>query len=107
MSVIIKGMKMPQNCWDCPLVNTSPCACKGYSTAIEHTKNRHPDCPLFDADALINIINQSITEQSITEQEKVLDSRQRRRKMNKTMMFICLSIMVICDIITIICLLMR
>ena len=48
MSIIIKGMKMPKNCWDCPLVNTSPCACKGYSTAIEHTKNRHPDCPLVE-----------------------------------------------------------
>lgn len=58
MNVIVKGMDMPKNCWDCPLVNTSPCACKGYSTAIEHTRNRHPDCPLIDADALINIINQ-------------------------------------------------
>lgn len=29
-----------------PMINTSPCACKGYSTALEHTTNRHPDCPL-------------------------------------------------------------
>ena len=46
MVVYVKGMKMPSNCWDCPLVNTSPCACKGYATALEHTTNRHPDCPL-------------------------------------------------------------
>lgn len=46
MSVLIKGMEMPRNCWDCPLINTSPCACKGYSTALEHVTDRHADCPL-------------------------------------------------------------
>jgi len=61
MSILIKGMEMPKNCWDCPLINTNPCACKGYSTALEHVTDRHADCPLvpvpphgrlIDADAL-------------------------------------------------------
>ena len=61
MSVYIPGMEMPKNCWDCPLLNTSPCPCKGYSSALEHTTNLHPGCPLvpvpphgrlIDADAL-------------------------------------------------------
>ena len=61
MSVYIKGMEMPKNCWDCPFWNTEPCPCKGYSTALEHTTDRHQNCPLvhvsdhgrlIDADAL-------------------------------------------------------
>ena len=61
MSVYIPGMEMPKNCWDCPLRNTKPCPCKGYSTALEYVTNRHADCPLvpvpehgrlIDADAL-------------------------------------------------------
>ena len=39
-------MKMPRNCWDCPVRNTEPCPCKGYSTALEHTTDRHQACPL-------------------------------------------------------------
>lgn len=46
MGIYLPNMEMPKSCWDCPLLNTSPCACKGYSTALEHTTNRHPDCPL-------------------------------------------------------------
>ena len=46
MSILIKGMEMPKNCWDCPLRNTKPCPCKGYSTALEYVTERHTDCPL-------------------------------------------------------------
>jgi len=63
MSVLIKGMEMPYNCWDCSLLNASSCPCKNYSSALEYTTNRHPDCPLtevqephgrlIDADALM------------------------------------------------------
>ena len=47
MSVYIKGMEMPRNCWDCPFMNTEPCPCKGYSTALEHTTDRHQNCPII------------------------------------------------------------
>ncbi len=46
MAVLIKGMEMPYNCWDCSLLNASSCPCKNYSSALEYTTNRHPDCPL-------------------------------------------------------------
>ena len=59
MSILIKGMEMPISCWDCPLLNTSPCACKGYSTALEHTTNRHPDCPLVPVPPHGDLIDQS------------------------------------------------
>lgn len=48
MSVLIKGMKMPKDCWNCPLLNSEPCPCKGYSTALEHVMNRHEHCPLVE-----------------------------------------------------------
>ena len=44
--ILIKGMEMPTNCWDCPLRNTKPCPCKGYPTALEYVTECHPDCPL-------------------------------------------------------------
>lgn len=63
MAVLIKGMEMPYNCWDCSLLNASSCPCKNYSSALEYTTNRHPNCPLIeipephgrliDADALM------------------------------------------------------
>ena len=48
MSVLIKGMEMPYNCWDCSLLNASSCPCKNYSSALEYTTNRHPNCPLIE-----------------------------------------------------------
>lgn len=63
MAVLIKGMEMPYNCWDCSLLNASSCPCKNYSSALEYTTNRHHNCPLIeipephgrliDADALM------------------------------------------------------
>ena len=48
MSVLIEGMDMPENCWDCSLLNASSCPCKNYSSALEYTTSRHPDCPLIE-----------------------------------------------------------
>lgn len=47
MSIYINGMEMPKNCWDCPIRNSKPCPCKGYSTALEYVTGRHADCPLI------------------------------------------------------------
>ena len=59
MSIIIKGMKMPENCVDCDIVHEEENAYgEGY---IHDNKGRLPECPLveipphgrlIDADAL-------------------------------------------------------
>jgi hypothetical protein len=46
MGIYLPNMEMPTDCWDCPLRNTKLCPCKGYTTALEYTANRHPNCPL-------------------------------------------------------------
>ena len=48
MAVLIKGMKMPENCWDCSLLNAKSCPCKNYASALEYTTARHPGCPLVE-----------------------------------------------------------
>jgi hypothetical protein len=71
MSVLIKGIEMPENCWDCSLLNASSCPCKNYSSALEYTTSRHPDCPLIhipphgrliDADALVEDLKRQCEE---------------------------------------------
>ena len=47
MSILIKGMKMPPNCCQCP-VNMEVCKC-GYEYLLEHPElydKRADDCPL-------------------------------------------------------------
>lgn len=48
MAVLIKGMEVSHNCWDCSVLNATACPCKNYSSALEYTTNRHPDCPLIE-----------------------------------------------------------
>ena len=48
MAILVEGMEMPYNCWDCSLLNASSCPCKNYSSALEYTTNRHPNCPLIE-----------------------------------------------------------
>ena len=65
MSVIIKGMVMPENCWDCPLCDSKWCYAK--AMPLENgltTAGRQEGCPLIelpphgrliDADQLLSI----------------------------------------------------
>jgi hypothetical protein len=48
MAVLVKGMEMPENCWDCSLLNAKSCPCKNYASALEYTTARHPGCPLVE-----------------------------------------------------------
>ena len=60
MSVIVKGMKMPDSCYHCKIAES----CGRYIT--NYTDRRHPDCPLValpdnhgrlvDADELIKFV---------------------------------------------------
>lgn len=60
MSVLIKGMKMPDHCWECPLMRNLVCGWDG--KIIPATKKKQDLCPLveipekhgrlIDADAL-------------------------------------------------------
>lgn len=57
MSILIKGIEMPKNCFDCEIFGL--CSLKD---RLEHIEDRNPDCPLveiprphgrmIDADAL-------------------------------------------------------
>ena len=70
MSVIVKGMEMPKNCRECPMVHRE---FDGYETRLDcymiqdwcpEDEGVHPDCPLIalpdhhgrlmDADAMLN-----------------------------------------------------
>lgn len=47
MSVIIKGMVMPENCWDCPLCDSKWCYAKAMPNENGLTTAGRPDvCPL-------------------------------------------------------------
>lgn len=63
MSVIVKGVSVPKNCYTCAKYRWSPlCPCwRGDAKASYYRTSRHPDCPLvevqphgrlIDADAL-------------------------------------------------------
>lgn len=55
MSIIIKGMKMPESCYECVLTHAFfrnlNCAelsgMRGFQN-LPHMNDRHPDCPLGD-----------------------------------------------------------
>ena len=54
MSVIIKGMDMPENCWDCKLVDSEYCTCVPMGLGFyiddyyvgDYNSERAPFCPL-------------------------------------------------------------
>ena len=48
MSVLVKGMKMPKDCWNCPLLKSEPCPHKKHSIAVKYIMNRHEQCPLVE-----------------------------------------------------------
>lgn len=59
MSILIKGMEMPKECWKCPLLGNLSCNYKKELIPLEGKRN---DCPLvevpphgrlIDADALL------------------------------------------------------
>lgn len=66
MSVIVKGVSVPKNCYTCAKYGWSPlCPCwRGDAEASYYRTRRHPDCPLIsvttphgrliDADALLS-----------------------------------------------------
>jgi hypothetical protein len=43
MSILIKGMEKPKNCFDCEIFGL--CSLKD---RLEHIKDRNPDCPLIE-----------------------------------------------------------
>lgn len=51
MSILIKGMEMPKNCWECPCdygaFGKCVCGLTEQSTQ-EFCKNRRDDCPLIE-----------------------------------------------------------
>ena len=66
MSVIVKGVNVPKNCYTCAKYRWSPlCPCwHGDAQASYYRTSRHPDCPivevpphgrLIDADEMIRI----------------------------------------------------
>ena len=76
MSVLVKGMKMPPNCCQCP-VNMEVCKC-GYEYLLEHPElydKRADDCPLVpvpphgrlgDLDKLaFNVMDASTADQAL------------------------------------------
>lgn len=70
MAILIKGMEMPKNCYDCPLEHLSEnyygdvmsrwCPLMYKESTEDYDGQRHPDCPLvevpkrprYDADLL-------------------------------------------------------
>ena len=49
MSVLIKGMEMPKNCGECPLIDQDYGICPmidGYMFVGSKRQDRHPLCPL-------------------------------------------------------------
>lgn len=78
MSVIVKGMKMPENCWECVETDLNIAIsvfggmcpfCEKIRTDHDMQTGRHPECPLGalpdkhgrlgDLDALIHELNNS------------------------------------------------
>lgn len=51
MSILIKGMEMPPNCWDCRVETlTGQCPCNiGIAEASDYRDRRHEDCPIKEA----------------------------------------------------------
>lgn len=57
MSVLIKGMEMPDSCYDCPLCYDNMACMVATKCYIDLNKEgfhfceeRHPDCPLISVD---------------------------------------------------------
>ena len=50
MSVLIKGMDMPENCFQCPCLDGEYCVCQAVDSyeKIESIKFRPPYCPLVE-----------------------------------------------------------
>ena len=49
MSVLIQGMEMPENCFDCPFEQFGDCyggRPKRIQDIEDYTNARHPNCPL-------------------------------------------------------------
>lgn len=55
MSVIVTGMDMPDNCFDCKVEGLlRNCPCKmGYYSASDYRDSRCPDCPIISVDSVI------------------------------------------------------
>ncbi len=78
MSVLIKGMEMPKNCWDCPLF------CKNSLDSDDRKSQRKADCPLtelpihrgrlIDADRLLAFIKSAAGNQISVRLSVVLGS---------------------------------
>ena len=49
MNILIKGMEMPNNCWECPLMSNLSCS---YNNEIISNTQRREDC-------LIQLLNTS------------------------------------------------
>lgn len=76
MSVIVKGMEMPENCWECVRTDLNIAIsvfggmcpfCEKIRTDHDMQTGRHPECPLgalpekhgrlVDADTIVNAMN--------------------------------------------------
>lgn len=45
MNILIKGMEMPNNCWECPLMSNLSCS---YNNEIISNTQRREECPLVE-----------------------------------------------------------
>lgn len=83
MSIIVKGMKMPDSCYHCKIAES----CGHY--IANYTDRRHPDCPLIvlpdhhgrlvDADELnfssmLDSIDQGIAEETVMDAPTIVES---------------------------------
>lgn len=55
MSILIKGMKMPESCWNCPCIDGEYGECNISGKRIRSDKGRHAECPLIE---LRNVANE-------------------------------------------------
>lgn len=68
MSILIKGMKMPYSCYDCPLTNDGFYLCKGvkpYKQLENECEERKPDwCPLIEVPPHGDLIDRDVLKEN-------------------------------------------
>ena len=55
MGVYIKGMKMPQNCWDCTVARLADCDINVYIPSSDYREERFPGCPLVEVPTYVGL----------------------------------------------------
>ena len=64
MSILIKGMEMPNNCWECPLMSNLSCS---YNNEIISNTQRREDCPIIEVPPHGDLIDRDVLRASFKE----------------------------------------